>query len=405
MADRYSHAETLRFHREIDQLNWQFGGEGMRYNFLRRSEFLPHALVCRTGAITSLAGAPRDDIGAFVVESQLGNLLLDAYIQAAPVNGIVILQHNRLVYERYPRMRPFDKHLFMSVTKAYVAALIAILQARGLLDVRQSVDELLPETRGSGWQSVSIQDVLDMASGIDATEEPEGFVNPSHPYYGYEAALGWLPAVSGREGIDAYAYVAGLQRKRPPGQAYEYTSVNTFILAWIAERLTGETLAELLRREIWSRIGAEADALLAISPTGAPAAHAGLYACLRDMARFGLLFTPGGRQLFGDFQLPPGYLELIQQGGRPQIFSQGYSGAGVLKDLHGEQPRHNTWQYDYVLPDGDFLKGGYGGQGLYVSPARDLVIAYFGTPFDKEMQTHELQWITRQMIHKGLFDE
>ena len=31
------------------------------------------------------------------------------------------------------------------------------------------------------------------------------------------------------------------------------------------------------------------------------------------------------------------------------------------------------------MPDGDFYKGGFGGQGLYISPTRDLVIAYFGT--------------------------
>jgi hypothetical protein len=30
------------------------------------------------------------------------------------------------------------------------------------------------------------------------------------------------------------------------------------------------------------------------------------------------------------------------------------------------------------MEDGDFFKSGYRGQGLYVSPARDLVIAYFG---------------------------
>ena len=32
------------------------------------------------------------------------------------------------------------------------------------------------------------------------------------------------------------------------------------------------------------------------------------------------------------------------------------------------------------MPDGDFYKGGFGGQGLYISPARDLVIAFFGMP-------------------------
>jgi hypothetical protein len=56
------------------------------------------------------------------------------------------------------------------------------------------------------------------------------------------------------------------------------------------------------------------------------------------------------------------------------------------------------------MEDGDFFKGGYGGQGLYISPAHDLVIAYFGTPFDEHMETHELEWITRQIVNSGLLE-
>ena len=131
----------------------------------------------------------------------------------------------------------------------------------------------------------------------------------------------------------------------------------------------------------------------------------GLCATLRDVARFGLLFHPGGpRSVIPEPVVPEGYLSKIQSGGRPELFKQGPTGQAILRDLHGEHPRHNMHQWDYVMEDGDFFKGGYGGQGLYISPARDLVIAYFGTPFDEKMQTHELQWITRQLVKTGLFD-
>ena len=51
-----------------------------------------------------------------------------------------------------------------------------------------------------------------MASGIDAPEEEEGFTNPDHPYYQYEASLGWLPKTA-RTLDSTYQYVAGLRRK------------------------------------------------------------------------------------------------------------------------------------------------------------------------------------------------
>jgi len=396
--------DFFRFHRQIDGLNWQFGGENMLYNFLHRSEFLPHAILPRQGKIAHLEEAPREEIGRFGVQSQLGEMSLDEYVCAAPVNGIIFLQRGHILYERYPRMRPFDKHLLMSVTKPFVAWLVSLLEARRLVDPRQTVEHYLPEVAGSGWEGVPLQDVLDMASGIDAPEVEEGFTNPAHPYYQYEASLGWLPETE-RTPDSTYQYVASLARKDAPGLAFEYTSVNTFLLAWLVESLTGHPLHEILSLEIWSKIGAEADALLAISKYGAPVAHAGLCARLRDVARFGLIFTPSGRTLLPEIALPEGYLQKIQSGGRPEIFDRGATGQSLLRDLHGEHPRHNVWQWDYVMVDGDFFKGGYGGQGLYLSPQRDLVVAYFGTPFDEAMQTHELEWITRQMVKAGLFDD
>ena len=402
MHPGFNHKQVLKAHRQIDRINWQFGGEKMHYNFLHRSEFLPHAVVSRAGETINLPVDTHPDIPRFAVESQLGQMPLDDYIQAAPVNGLVILQHGRVVYEAYPRMRPYDKHALMSVTKVMVATLVAQLKARGLVDVNSPVERYLPEVRGSGWEGVALQDVLDMASGIDAPEVGEGFVNPRHPYYQYEASLGWLPATA-RTLKSTYRYVARLKRRTPPGQAYAYTSVNTFLLAWLAESITGLPLHEILTREIWIPMGAEADALLSISDYGAPAAHGGLCATLRDVARFGLLFTPSGGNAASQI-IPPGYLHRIQTGGRPEIFNQGANGASILSELHGEHPRHNTCQWDYVMPDGDFFKGGYGGQGLYISPRLDLVIAYFGTPFDQAMQTHELQWTTRQMVQAGFLE-
>ena len=37
-----------------------------------------------------------------------------------------------------------------------------------------------------------------------------------------------------------------------------------------------------------------------------------------------------------------------------------------------------------VFPDGDIFKAGVGGQGLYISPARDAVVVYFSTGKQQE---------------------
>ena len=54
------------------------------------------------------------------------------------------------------------------------------------------------------------------------------------------------------------------------------------------------------------------------------------------------------------------------------------------------------------MNDGDFFKAGFGGQGLYISPSRDLVIAFFGS-FDEIDKDHEMTRISRQLAKSGLF--
>ena len=45
--------------------------------------------------------------------------------------------------------------------------------------------------------------------------------------------------------------------------------------------------------------------------------------------------------------------------------------------------RHATDQWDAVWADGDF-KGGFRGQGLYGSPAKDLVAAFFSAEWQQQ---------------------
>lgn len=98
---------------------------------------------------------------------------------------------------------------------------------------------------------------------------------------------------------------------------------------------------------------------------------------LRDLARYGVLFTPSWGTVSQRCVISATYLHTIQRGGRPELFDTATSGRDAIR-LLGERPRHNTYQWDVVMEDGDFFKAGYHGQGLWVSPARDVVVAYFG---------------------------
>jgi len=397
----YSLEDADRFRREWNLDNWDEGGPLMRYVFLNMTEFWNHSLIHRGDFVRPLPPAPRTDVAEFMTTTGRGQLTLAEYVNHSTVDGAIVLHHGSVVYETYPRMQRGDMHNYMSVSKGLTATLIAILEDRGLIDVHKPIDHYLPSLAGSGWEGVAVLDILDMASGIGCLEGEEGaYTDPATCYYQFEASLGWLRPTA--ETPDSpFDYMATLKSHRPSGEAFEYTSPDTFVLGWLAETVTGRTYADLLSREIWQKTGAQSDAVITAPRHGVPIAHGGISSNLRDMARFGLLFTPSGRRVARPV-VSDRYLDNIQKNGRPEIFRAARNDTSGYVD--GEPARHNSYQWDFVMEDGDFFKGGFGGQGLYISPSRDLVIAFFGA-FDENGEGHEMTRIARQLAKSGLFDQ
>jgi CubicO group peptidase (beta-lactamase class C family) len=374
--------------------NWDLGGEPSAWAYLHAGELLPTVAIPVARAAAELELAEQTEIGRFAVEP---DVTLDEYVAHGPVSGIVVVLHGQIAYQRYPRMRPGQRHFMMSVTKAFTSALVGILEQRGALDLSAPVDAVITELAGSGWAGVPAGDVLGMASGIGCPEDssPGACTDPDHPFYRFEATLGWRP--SGSPLPTAYEFVAGLPAGRPPGRRYEYVSANTFVLSWLIERATGLPFAEVLRREIWSQAGFEAPAQLSGSAAGAPGSHGGLSITLRDLARFGLLFTPSRRLVAGSDIITARHLALIQAGARPELHRRDPAGLpDYVTAAYGPGLPPASRQWNFAMADGDLFKGGHGGQGLYVSPGRDLVIAFAGVP-RADGSASLLRWYSRRL--------
>jgi len=231
-----------------------------------------------------------------------------------------------------------------------------------------------------------------MASGIDCpeTESSGAYTDPYHPYYRFEASLGWRPGPD----TSTYSLVAALASARAPGRVYEYTSVDTFVLSWLAERVTGLPFADVLGREIWSAAGFEAPAQLCTSASGAPASHGGLSVTLRDLARFGMLFTPSGRLIADAPVISAEDLRRIRP--RRDLSCPEADMTPEATAAYGRVLPPPGRQWNFVTGEGDLFKGGFGGQGLYVSPGRDLVVAFAGTP-DEDGSVNLLRWFSRSL--------
>jgi len=321
-------------------------------------------------------------------------MTLGDYVKTEPhIDGIVVLHKGQIVYEAYPNLKPYQKHLAWSVTKVVVSTALAILQNQGKLNTMLPIERYLPELEGTAWASTSVQNIINMASGMDCLDS-DGYQKTNTCVYRYEESLGVTARKN--EPVTTLEHIQEIKRRGIPGEKNEYASVNTYVLGLLLEAITDKPLWIALQDLVWSKIGAEADALFTISPKGNAYSSGGLNARLRDIARFGELFTTkDGLKVIGKrhlHDLKSGNIISFQSSQKEEFAKQ------FVKDI----PSHAAWQWDMIWPDGDMHKSGYSGQGIFVSPERQLVIAYFGT-HSKDWEEHELLSISRQLSRSGLF--
>jgi len=60
-----------------------------------------------------------------------------------------------------------------------------------------------------------------------------------------------------------------------------------------------------------------------------------------------------------------------------------------------------SYQWDAVFPDGDLLKSGRLGQGIYVSPETDTVVVFFSSAYNNTLYVFAYaREIVQQMFRK-----
>ena len=394
IADSITLAEG--FHKRFNRVSQFEGGDLSRYVYTHISEFYPNITLHKSEKTEPLPIDLKPIIDSFPVKLDDKKVSLANYIRQTPVDGMIVMHKGSIVFEAYPRMHPNQKHLYMSVSKPFVSVLVAILENRGIIDVNATVERYIPELENTAWEGIKIINILDMASGICWEKGQESFSNPNSCFMQFDAAVGWSPPLETTPS-SPYKALLSMNQYKKQGVSNDYSSINTYVLGWLVEKVSGKRLTDLLESEIWQPMGAKNSGLMLTPKRNVMAVYGGISSTLRDLARFGLLFTPSGpKGVISDT-----YLKQIQEGGRPELLKESTKGPFKVS-FDGEKPIFSTYQWDFTMADGDFYKSGFHGQGLYISPKKDLVIAYFGTA-NKDGSEHNLRYISRQLAKSGIF--
>jgi hypothetical protein len=234
-----------------------------------------------------------------------------------------------------------------------------------------------------------------MASGVDCSD---GNYSRGTCYYEFEASLN--DAVRTDKTADTpYEALANMRPGRwaEQGTGFDYSGANTFVLSWIVERIMKMPFQDAVTKEIWSQLGAEGDAAFFAARYGIALSTGGFLAKPRDMARFGLLFTPSYQKVSDRKIISDRYLDMIVNGGRPELFSN-----ARFKDEIDKEFKHNSYQWDVIYKNNDIYKAGWAGQGLLINPDKDLVAVYLGYMKDDKSSEEKVLAKIREIL-KSLY--
>jgi CubicO group peptidase (beta-lactamase class C family) len=359
-------------------------------NFRTMHELFPSREVSAGGYVWKLPRAPGGPVSlpeTYRFEGEERSLA--SFLEESETSGLLVLREGEIAHESY--YQGYDatsRAQSFSMAKSVVSALVGIAIEEGSIrSVRDSISDYLPELRGSGYEGVSIHDVLTMSSGVDFDED----------YDSFRSDVMWLPVRIFGFQHAVPDILADLGRKREPGTYNEYVSSDSLVLGLLVERATGTSLDRYLSEKIWIPAGMEHSAWWNRDYHGNGLGHAFLGATLRDFGRLGLLYLNDG--------VRPDRPETGEIVPARWIFDSVNPEGAHLQP--GKNP-DSFWTFGYGYqwwipeePDGEFTAIGIWGQYIYVYPRYGTVIVKTSTDYDFDTRDHETIEVFRTIARRN----
>lgn len=282
-------------------------------------------------------------VGARAINELIAAIACDPMADA---HAIMVLRHGKVIAEA--SWEPYElalPHQLYSLSKSVTATAIGMLVDEGRLSIDEYLCDLFPERAPDDLEhpvyALTVRNLLNMSTGSLFNE--------------IGTALG-----SDWEGEFMRAGV-----RFPAGSAFAYNSMNTYMLAAIVRRKTGQTLTEYLTPRLFEPLGIDWHEW-ETSPSGTEKGGWGLSLTLESVAKLGQLYLNGGvwtvdgeaRQLLS--------AEWIEAATQPQIDTPD----GEITFGYG----HQIWM---TSRPGAFLFNGAFGQYMLAIPDCDAVVALF----------------------------
>lgn len=278
---------------------------------------------------------------------------VDAYMSSQRASGLIIVQNNRIVLEKYAMGFDRDSRwTSFSVAKSFTSSLVGAAMRDGAIrSLNDKVSAYIPDLKGSAYEDVSVRQLLTMTSGVKWNEDYTDPKSDVALFNSHKADPGMDVTVS---------YMRRLPREAPAGTKWVYKTGETNLIGVLVSEATHKTLSSYLSEKIWKPYGMEQDAVWMTGSTDHEISGCCISATLRDYARLGQFILDGGKA------------------GGKEVLTREWIAQATTKQADigapGQGYGFQWWTYD----DGSFTARGIFGQSIFIDPSRKLIIATFG---------------------------
>ncbi len=285
----------------------------------------------------ALTSAPRDLNVTYTYEGETRTL--KDYLKRT-AQGFAVLDGDEIVGEWYAAGYSAES-LFQSWSagKSFTSDAVGVALGEGRIrSLEDTVGDYVPELAGTDYGRVRLRNLLRMSSGMRWDEDVDDVT------LHVSVSMGWRSTLR---------MAASRRRAQEQGSGFNYSSMDSAVLALVVQRATGMPLHSYLEDRIWAPSGMAGIAYLGNDSNGNGLGYCCVYATVRDFARFGKMMLDGGT-VKGRQVVPASW---ISQATTP-------SGVNSRYGLH--------WWID---PGEGFYATGLGDQKIYVSTKHHVVIA------------------------------
>jgi len=335
-----------------------FNREERETAFAHMDAIFPTRSISASPSPKALFDAPRD-FGGLRYEFDGRKRSIADFLAERRTRGLLVVQGDQILLEHYAKNHGSDaRWVSFSVTKSVTAMLIGAAIREGYIgSVNDPVSRYVPRFQGTPYGQVTVENVLQMASGIAWNED-------------YSDPESDVAKAGGANGIRLLDYLKGLGRAAPAGAQFNYNTAETNLAGEILRAAIGNNAAAYLEKTIWHPFGMGDSANWMLGePYGGELGGCCISATLRDYARLGLFAMSQLNEREGH----PISAQYMRDSIAP---SKGFEGYGYFWWLQGE---------------GRFSALGIFGQQIFVNPALNLVVAVHGNDDVAEALEYEAE--------------